>query len=297
MKNVGITVFIILIVAIVVVFAVSFQVRETELVVVTRFGQPQRPITEPGWYRRWPSPIERVHRFDSRLRLYEGVLEETTTKGGEPIIVTSYIVWKITEPLKFLETVETVDGAEDRLYSQLRDVQNKVIGRHYFSEFVNTEPERIKFEQIENEMFSVLGQQVQETYGIEVKTVGIKKLGVSEKVTEDVFARMRADREHIATAIISQGTATAKKIEDEANAKKSKLLDTAEARAKAIRGRGDAEAAEYYKMLEANEELAMFLRDLEVLKKILRQRSTIVLSGQSEPFNLLKKMPDIKPAQ
>jgi len=295
MKNATITIFIILLVAVLGVYLVSFQVRETESVVVTRFGRPQRPITEPGWYPKWPRPIERVHRFDSRLRLYEGDLEETTTKGGDPIIVTSYIVWKIADPLRFLESVETVDGAEDRLYSQLRDVQNKVIGRHFFSEFVNTEPEKIKFAQIEKEMHRVLAEQVQDPYGIEIKTVGIKKLGVSEKVTEEVFARMRADRVRIAEATITQGKAEAVRIESDADLKRSVLLNAAEARAKAIRGRGDAEAARYYKMLDSDRDLAMFLRDIEALKKILKERSTVVLSAESEPFELLRKMPDIKP--
>ena len=76
---------------------------------------------------------------------------------------------------------------------------------------------------------------------------------------------------------------------------KTELLAAAEARAKAIQGQGDAEAAQYYKLLEQDPQLAMFLRDIDALKKILEQRSTIVISADTEPFKLLRQMPDLKP--
>lgn len=295
MKNLAVTIFILLIVAVLVLYLVSFQVRETELALVTTFGKPAKSITEPGWYWKWPSPVQMAHKFDSRMRLYEGLMEETTTRGGEPIIVTCYLVWKIAEPQKFLESVLTVKGAEDRLQSRLRDTQNKVIGRHSFGQFVNTDPEKIKFAEIENEMLAALQEPVRETYGIEIKTVGIKQLGVSEKVTQDVFQRMRADRRRIAGATIARGQAEATKIKTDAESKKTELLAAAEARAKAIQGAGDAEAAKYYKLLEQDPDFAMFLRNIEALKKILKERSTVILSAETEPFKLLNRMPDIQP--
>ncbi|MFH1616096.1 MAG: protease modulator HflC [Planctomycetota bacterium] len=295
MKNLAVTVFVVLVVAILILLAVSFQVRETQSVVVTRFGEPKRPLTEPGLYWKLPWPIERIHVFDSRLRLYEGVLEETTTRGGASIVVTSYVVWKIGDPRIFLEKVGTVRDAEKHLYSLLRAAQNNVVGRHHFGDFVNANPEKIKFDQIEAEMAEALRQQVEKTFGIEIKTVGIKQLGVSEKVTEAVFARIRADRKAIADAIIAEGQAEEVFIKGQADRKKSILVAAAEARAKAIRGSGDAEAAKYYKMLKDDEDLAIFLRNIEALEKILAERSTIVLSGQSEPFNLLKEMPQLQP--
>jgi membrane protease subunit HflC len=296
MKNIAVTIFILLIVLILVLYFVSFQVRETESVVVTTFGEPrQEDITEPGWYWKWPPPIEVVHRFDSRLQLYEGIMEETTTKGGEPIIVTSYVLWRIAEPRRFLESVSTIKGAEDHLRSRLREKQNSIIGQHYFSEFVNTNPAQIKFADIEKDIFETLKEPMRREYGIEVKAVGIKQLGVSEKVTEEVFARMRADRTRIADATISEGKAEATKIRSDAESKRKELLAAVDALAKSIKGAGDAEAAKYYKMLEDEPDFAKFLRDLEALKKILKERSTIVLSGQTEPFKLLREMPDIEP--
>jgi len=295
MKNIAITILIVLVVAIMGLYLVSFQVREIQYALVTTFGKPTRQITEPGWYFKWPAPVERVLKFDSRLRVLEGDLGETTTKGAVPIIVNTYLVWKIAEPLQFYNAVGTIKEAQNKLLSQLGDTQNKVVGRHYFAEFVNSDPEKIKFKQVEEEMLSDLIQPVRNNYGIEIKTLGIKQLKVSEDVSKDVFERMKAERSRKTEATIAEGNAEATKIMTDADSKKTELLAAAEARAKAIRGQGDAEAAKYYKMLEEDPEFAMFLRKIETLKKALEERSTIVFSADSEPFTLLKQMPDIKP--
>jgi membrane protease subunit HflC len=295
MKNIAITIFILLVVAVMVLYFVSFQVREIESALVTTFGRPTRGITEPGWYFKWPTPIERVYKFDSRMRVFEADLGETTTKGAVPIIVNTYIVWKIAEPLVFFNAVGTIKEAENKLLSQLSDTQNKVIGRHYFAEFVNSDPSKIKFEDIQSEMLADLQKPVRADYGIEIKTLGIKQLKISEDVSKDVFERMRAERNRKTEATIAEGNAEATRIKTDADSKKTELLAAAEARAKAIRAEGDAEAAKYYKLLEEDPEFAIFLRKIEALKKYLEKRSTIVISTDTEPFELLKKMPDIKP--
>jgi len=295
MKNIAITIFIALVVIVIGLYLVTFQVRETESVLVTRFGKPVREITEPGLCLKWPAPIERVHSFDSRMHVFAADLGETTTKGAVPIIVNTYVVWRIAEPLKFLNAVGTVKEAEEKLYSQITDTQNRVIGQHSFGEFVNSDPAKIKFKAIEDEMLGDLKQTVSDEYGIEIKTLGIKQLKVSKDVTVKVFERMKAARNLRTEATISEGEGQATKIRGDANLKSSVLLTAAEARAEAIRGKGDAEAAKHYKKLEEDPEFAMFLRNIESLIKILKERSTIVIPADSEPFILLKEKPSLKP--
>lgn len=299
MKNIAIVIFVALIVVTLSLYLVSFQVRETETCLVTRFGKPTRPLTDPGWYRKWPFPIEQVHTFDSRMRAFEVEMEETRTAGGEPIIVNTYIVWKITGPLEFFNAIKTVKKAEDEfLRSRIRNTQNNVIGRHYFADFVNSDPEKIKFEAIQNEMLTDLQQAVADAEcGIEIKTLGIKQLKVSEEVSKEVFARMTAERNRRVEAITSEGNAKAIKIRTDAKAKSDELITAAEARAKITRGQGDAEAAKHYKMLEADPQLAMLLRNLEALQKILGDRTTFVTPTDIEPFSLLKGIPDLKPLE
>jgi membrane protease subunit HflC len=295
MKNISIPLFLLVLFVVLALVSAAFQVRETELALVTTFGKPTRQITKPGLYFKWPPPVEFVQKFDSRLRILEAELGETTTKGAVPVIVNTFVVWRISDPLVFFNAVGNITEAEAKLRSQISDTQNKVIGRHFFSEFVNSDPKKIKFEQIEGEMLSELQAATKGLYGIEIASAGIKQLKVSEDVSKDVFERMRKERERQTEATIAEGTAAANKIKTDADSMQTELLAAADARAKAIRAQGDAEAASYYKMLEEDPQLAMFLRDIEALKKILENRSTLVIGAESEPFRMLKEMPKLDP--
>ncbi len=297
MKNITITIFIVLLFVILALVFTMFQVRETESALVMTFGKATRQITEPGLYFKWPPPIEMVQKFDSRSRGLVAEIGETPTKGAVPIIVNTFIVWRVAEPLAFFNAVGTVSEAENKLLTQISDTQNKVIGRHDFSEFVNSDPAKIKLDEIEKEMLAEIQKAVRSDYGIEIKTIGIRQLKISEDVSKDVFERMKAERNRRTEATIAEGNAASKKIVTDALSMQTELLAAAEARAKAIRAQGDAEAAQYYKLLEQDPQLAMFLRDIDALKKILEQRATVVISADTEPFKLLRQMPDLKPKE
>ncbi|MBW8034549.1 MAG: protease modulator HflC [Planctomycetes bacterium] len=294
MKNVSILVFIVIIAGLLVLSMVSFQVRVTESALVTRFGEVKRTITEPGFYWKLPGLIEKVRKFDSRAYLFKGVLEETPTRGGDPITATSYVVWKIGDPQKYLERVTDKVGAEKQLESMLRNTQNTIIGQHYFSDFVNSDPKQVKLAQIESEILQSLKTEASDNYGIDIQAVGLKQLGISKEVTAKVFDRMKKDREREKAEIISQGNAEGIRITTEAERKRNELLAIVESQAEAIRGAGDAEAAKYYKMLESNPKLAMYLRNIDALKKILKEKSTIVLGQEMDIMELLKGVPEIK---
>lgn len=294
MKNLSVLFFVIFIAVCLVLFLVSFQVRETETAIVTTWGNPGETIDEPGWKFKWPIPIQKVYKYDSRPKMYTGVMEETTTRGGEPIIVDTYVMWKITDARKFLEAAGTDEKAQQLLSTELRNAQNSVIGEYYFNDFVNSDPEKIKINEIEMKMAQAMTNAAIDSYGVDILSVGVRRLKVPENVTENVFARMREDRNRKKEAIINEGQAEANRIRSQAEEIKAKLLAAAEMRAKAIRAQGDAEAAKYYKMLQSDPEFAIFLRDLEALKKILAEKTTIILDQNSDPVKLLKGLPELK---
>jgi membrane protease subunit HflC len=296
MKNIAITIFIVLIILTLSLYLISFQVRETESCMVTTFGKPTQQITEPGWFFKWPFPIQQVHKFDSRMRVFTPEVEETRTAGGHPIIVNTYVVWRISEPLKFYNRIQTVRNAENEfLRSRIRNTQNNVIGLHDFSEFVNSDQEKIQIKQIEEEMLKQLQQAVDVDYGIEIKTLGIKQLKVNEDVSKAVFERMKTDRDRRAQFYTSQGDAEAIRIKTAADSMRDELIAAANSRAKIIKGEGDAKAAEFLEMQEADIGLANFLREIDTLKATLSSRTTFVVPTDKSPFNLLEKKPDIKP--
>lgn len=287
-----------IVVVILLLSSVFYQVRATETVIVTRFGDPVRQEEKgPGLRWKFPKPIEVVHRFDSRPRLINTPVRETTTKDLQSIIVKSYAVWAIADPGTYLVRVKDLKSAEKSLGTLVRNAQNSVIGNHSFSEFVNTDPAKIRFEQIEEEIANAIRDTAMKEYGIEIKAVGIKKLNIPKDVTAKVFERMASDRNRKRESILAEGRAEAERIRSDAEAKQKELLAVATTQAQVIRGTGDADAAKYYEMLKEDPELAMFLRNLSALKKILAEKTTIVLGVETEPIDLLKGVPDIQPNQ
>ncbi|RKY12467.1 MAG: hypothetical protein DRP52_04630, partial [Planctomycetota bacterium] len=225
MKNFWTILSVVIVVVILLLSLVLYQVRETETVIVVRFGDPVRKEEQPGLKMKFPQPIEVVHRFDSRSRLFDDTpIEEISPAGGESIILKSYAVWAIAEPGVFLTVIEDVERAEDTLYTLLRKAQNSVVGKHYFSEFVNTDPDKIQFEQIEEEILNEIRGEAMQAYGIAIKTVGIKLLDVPKDVTAKVFERMKADRNRKRDSILAEGNAKAERIRSDAEAKQKELL-------------------------------------------------------------------------
>jgi membrane protease subunit HflC len=265
-----------------------FTVREGEAVVVTTFGKPQRPIVDAGLYVRWPWPIQRIYRFDNRVHTLEGAFEETSTRDNKLILASVYAGWRIKSPILFLERVGTIDQAEHNLDGLLRSQKNAVLGQVSFSALINTNPAAIQFDQIEQEMLTAVQPDALARYGVEIQFLGIRKIGLPQTGTDAVFTRMQREREEIAGRYRSEGDAEATRIRAEANSQRDQVLAQAEADAKRIRAEGDASAAESYQVFEKNPELAMFLRKLEVLELVLKKKSTVVLSPETEPFDLLQ---------
>ncbi len=293
-KNVGVLVLVFLIIGVLGLMLISFQVRETERAFVMRLGKPVRDMNEPGLYFKWPTPIERVRKYDARLRLYEADLIETPTRGAVPIIIKTYVVWRIEDPLEFFRSIGSVQGAKEKLYSQINDTQNRIVGQHSFSDFVNGDPSKIKIDEIQREMLVDLQKAMQTEYGIQIATLGIKQFKINEDTTEKVFERMRSARNTKTTDTISKGVAEATRITAEAMAMQKELLAAAESRAKEIAGQGDADAAKYFGMLAESPEFAILLQELESLIAMLKERATLVIPTDVGPFDLLTGVPDLK---
>jgi len=278
-----------LIAAVFLVQQIFFIVHTASAVVVTTFGKPaDAAITEPGLYLKWPRPVQKAYRFDTRIQCLEGSYEQTLTKDGKTIVATAYLGWRVDEPVKFLERVGTVAEAERSLEGLVRNYKNGVIGSHPLSHLINVDTKALRFAQIESEMLAAIQPEARARYGVEVVMLGIRKIGLPETITEAVFQRMREERRTVSERYRSEGAKEAALIRADADKRARTLLADAEASAKRIRADGDAAAAEYYATFEKNPELAMFLRKLEVLEQTLKKKATVVLGTDTEPYDLLR---------
>ncbi|MBL9173375.1 MAG: protease modulator HflC [Verrucomicrobiales bacterium] len=264
-----------------------FQVRTTEVAVVTTFGRYSRNA-EAGLHFRLPVPIQQVHRYDRRLRNYERNFEQNLTRDGKNLLITIYVGWRISDPRKFLELFNGDSiKAEEALGNLVRNAKNGVIGNYNFSDLISSNPKDVKFSQIEGDMLREIQTAARATYGLEVDLVGIKQLGLPEGITTKVFERMRAERDRLVKQYQGEGAARALEIRSQADRQRDELLAHAEADALRIEGDALAQASKELKVLEEDPDLAIYNLQLNALKKALQGRSTLILDQKTTPFNLL----------
>jgi membrane protease subunit HflC len=266
-----------------------FQVRQSEVAFLTTFGKADEAVIQPGLRFKLPWPIQKVHRFDARVHNFEGKFEEAQTLDQRNVLVLVYVGWKITEPQKFNRSFPGgVEDAKRNLESLVRSAKNAAVGRHPFSHFINTDPAQLKFDDIEKEMLQQVAGTAKEKFGLEIKSLGIKRLGFPESVTQKVFERMKEERQRLVKQFEGEGDREASIIRSKADRERSELLAKAEAEATSLRGKAEAEAAKAYKTLEQNPELAVFLQKLASMELVSKERATLILDQNTPPFDLLR---------
>jgi membrane protease subunit HflC len=268
-----------------------FQVRQSEVAVVTTFSKPTRSIDKPGPYLKWPWPVEKVYKFDQRVQNFEDdKFDEGLTADSFNLMTMVYVGWRIKDPKAFFLKIRngSVSEAENSLKSQVRNAKNAVISGHPLSDLISASETGAKFTEIENEIKQIIQTDLTaKDYGIEIEFLGIKKLGLPESATTDVFNRMQAERQVLISKSQNEGEAEAAKIRSAADRKAAEMLASAEAEATRIRGLGEAEAAKSLATFQQNPELASFLFRLAALETSLKERATFIFDQHMPPFDLL----------
>jgi modulator of FtsH protease HflC len=277
----------------------TFQVRQSEVVVVTTFGKPVSNITEPGAYFKWPWPIQKVYRFDQRIQNFEDKFSENLTADNNNLLTSVYVGWKISDAKAFFPKFASgnVAAAQGMLESMLRSAKSAVVGKHTLAEFVNANPQDLKFDAIENEIEQdVQGRLSTNDCGISIEFLGIKKLGLPESVTQTVFSRMTAERQVLISRAENDGRAQAQIIQSAADREAADTINNATAAAIRIQGEGEAEAAKVLPVFQQNPELAVFLLRISALQQSVNQKSTLIFDERTPPFDLFTSLPTNSPS-
>ena len=270
----------------------AFQVRTTEVAVVTTFGKVTRSLDQPGLYGKLPPPFERVYKFDKRVQSseFENKFREDLTADNNPLLTSVYIGWSITDPGVFLQKFPGgIPAVEQQLANLLSSSKSAVVGKHPLSDFVSANNGGSKFGGIEDEILAAVRAQLeQNNYGIKIEFLGFKKIGLPEANTEKVFSRMTSERNVLINRAQSEGDARAQIIRSDANLRASKILSAAQGEALRIQGQGEAEASKYLAAFQQNPQLASFLFRLDALQDSLKEKTTLIFDQQTEPFTLFK---------
>lgn len=263
-----------------------FAVRETEFVLVTQFGKPVRTIIEAGLHAKWF--FQSATYFDRRLRVYNPRPSEFLTRDKKNLVIENYVLWRIRDPQRFIETVGDATAAEMRLHDIVWSGLAAVLGQHDLDSIVSTGLEARQAEQVLHNLTAATDRAALEKYGIEVLDVRIKRLNFPEQNKQSVYARMRAERERIARQYRAEGEEQALRIRADADRRREEILSEAYREAEKLRGEGDAESTRIYSQAYArNPRFYKLLRTLESYKKIFDDKTTAILSSDSELLKIL----------
>lgn len=298
------------IIAIILTVGSAFIVDETEQVVITQFGKViGTPKRQPGLYFKIPL-IQEANYFPKNLMQWDGNPGQIPTLDKTYIWVDTFARWRITDPVKFFQTVNNTVSALGRLDDIIDPAVRNFITSYRLIETVrrsNRELDtfEIGMENIKKEFQSSLNisagrevimksilEQAQPKlaqFGIELVDVKIKRINYVKEVRESVYGRMIAERKQIAEKFRSEGHGEAQKITGEKERDLKRITSEAYRKAQELKGKADAEATKIYaQAFGADPSFYSFVKTLELYNESLDKNSSLVLSTDSELFKYLK---------
>ena len=260
-----------------------FTVHLTQSAVLIELSKPKEIITEPGLYFKIPV-LQKVRYFSKQLLDNDSPPTEVITRDKKNLLIDNFSLYRIVDPLKFLETVRTENGARSRLddivYSELR----VEIGTHDLMDVV-TENRNLIMAKV-TEQSNIKAAE----YGIEMSDVRIKRVDLPPEIANSIFNRMRTERQRIAMEYRSEGKEESTKIRAQTDKEKTILIAEAYKQEQTIRGQGDGQATKIYAdSFSKDPKFYNFIRSMEAYKKSLKTGTTILLSEDSEFLNFLNK--------
>ncbi len=299
-----------LVIVLIALYSAAYVVDETEQVVITQFGKSiGKPKTKPGLYFKIPV-IQQANYFPKNLLEWDGDPGQVPTLDKTFIWVDTFARWKITDPLKFFETVNNVTAALGRLDDILdAAVRNFITSYHLIETVRNSnrkldtfevglgggqESERtirqVRFgrEKITRGILEQAQPKLQQ-FGIQLVDVKIKRVNYVEEVQRSVYARMIAERNQIAEKFRSEGQGEARKIEGNQEKELKRITSEAYRTAQEIKGKADAEATSIYAAAFGKDpNFYTFLRTLEIYKETMDKETTLILSTDSDFLRYMK---------
>ena len=267
-----------LIVALIAAYSTLVTVYQTRQALVVRLGQPVRVVSEPGLNYKMPI-IDSVIHIDKRILDLENPAQEVIAFDQKRLVVDAFARYRINDPLKFYQTVGTVEGANSRLSTLLNSALRRVLGEATLTDVVRDMREQLMArvrEQLENEAAA---------FGITIVDVRIRRADLPEENSLAVYERMKTERQQEATQIRAQGTQNAQEIRAKANRDVTVLLAEARSKGEQTRGEGDAERNRIFAEAYGRDpEFFSFYRSMQAYETGLKPNDTRLLLKPDSDF-------------
>jgi modulator of FtsH protease HflC len=296
---------VVLLVAAIVGYSTFFAVYQTRQALVVRLGQPVRVITEPGLNVKLPF-VDNVISIDKRILAVESPAQEVIAssqdndktglaQAGERLVVDAFARYRITDPLKFYQTVGPA-GASSQLAILLNSALRRVLGAATLSDVV-----RDKREELMAKMRDQLDRDAR-PFGIEVIDVRIRRADLPEQNSQAVYQRMQTERQREAAEFRAQGSQKSQEIRAKADRDVTVILAEANSHAEQVRGQGDSERNRIFADAYTRDpDFFAFYRSMQAYERSLQRGDThLVLKPDTDFFRYFadpsgKEPPDRTP--
>ena len=269
-------------------FGFACVVREGNAAIILRFGAPRQTVTEAGLYFKLPWPFETVVTYDNREQYLESNNLETTTMDKKNIILKSYAIWQIDDPLSYHNSVGSNGTVDSYIKNQIFSATNSIMGMYNLSDLISSSNENLKTQEIQNKIFELVKENCEVNYGIKILDVSILRVSYPETNLQSIFANISAERQGVIDAILADANAKASNITSSADAEASKIIAEGENKAAEIRAKTEKDVAEIYaKAQAANIELFKFLKELDTIVNSVNSNSVLIVDSTLYPFNIL----------
>jgi membrane protease subunit HflC len=259
-----------------------FVVDETQVAIVTRFGDPQRSIRTPGLNLKTPF-VDTVTYFEKRLLLFDASADSLLTEDKRRLVIDVYARGRIVDPLLFFERVRDETRARNRAIEIIASELRREIALDLQAEIIATSREAIML-RVRDAISPKLAE-----LGIQIVDVRIKRADFPEEIADSIHQRMSAERKRLADRERAQGAERDAEIRAETDKEAAIILAEADKTANLTRGEGEAEAITIFAgALQQDPEFYTFQRSLEAYKKFLTQNTTVVLPANSDLFRFLQ---------
>jgi membrane protease subunit HflC len=281
---------VLLLIALVIAYSTFFTVYQTKQALVVRLGKPVRVITEPGLNAKIPF-IDSVIYIDKRILAIESAAQEViassqeklnapgVAQAGERLVVDAFARYRITDPLKFYQTVGP-DGANSQLSILLNSALRRVLGAATLADAV-----RNRREALMGQMREQLDRDAR-PFGIEVVDVRIRRVDLPEQNSQAVYQRMQTERQREAAEFRAQGSQKSQEIRARADRDVTVLLAEANSQSENIRGQGDAERNRIFADAYGKDaDFFSFYRTMQAYERSMQHGDThLVLKPDSDFF-------------
>jgi len=269
-------------------FTAAYTVNEQEYAIITQFGKPVRIVEEAGLYFKLPGFLQNINRVDKFVKNFTTQPIQLLLGDKNPVILTCYVCWEVEDPLSFFESLSTNLIAAQKLGDMVNSQLGGVLGDYTINNIINTQTEMVKLEEIENRIIKNANKNTRESYGIKIVTLGIRRILYPSIVAESVYERMRAEREKEARKFRAEGKEEASKIQASTDKEVAEILADAYKQSEIIKGEGDKRAMEIYaNAYSKNPDFFEYSKSLETYCDILKDKSTVILSTDSDLFKFL----------